>query len=182
NSIIKEKKKEMHLNSEGALVFVVILYIMVVEDASGRRHRNNIYGICSKSRETVREVSHCPSTPEERRKRAEVMRCGSVVQSCTRPHRFVYHCLPNSFWNKTIEVCAPKQQIVRHKCAEYNEKGTRVQTNFEHSCLEAGISCPVYYSSDEAYKYQSCYKLESNYHTTNAATNNKETTHPCATK
>ncbi|XP_062583329.1 uncharacterized protein LOC134245083 [Saccostrea cucullata] len=153
----------------------------MVEYASGRKHKNikNIYGICLKSRETVREVSHCPTTPEEWRKREEFMRCGSVLQSCTRPERFVYHCLPNSFWNKTIEVCAPKKSIVLHKCAEYNEEGTRIQTNFEHSCLDADITCPVHYSSDEAYKYQTCYKLESNLHTTKAQTNKKETSHSC---
>jgi hypothetical protein len=72
----------------------------------------NIYGECRESLQTVKEVPSCPSTGQEWRRRAELMRCPTVKQSCGERKDFVYHCLPNAFWNKTLEVCALKRQIV----------------------------------------------------------------------
>lgn len=71
----------------------------------------NVYGICGKSVTTIREVSGCPKTQLEWNRRAKLMQCGAISQNCTKPTEFVYHCLPNSHWNETIEVCAPKKSI-----------------------------------------------------------------------
>ncbi|XP_056013983.1 uncharacterized protein LOC125675327 isoform X2 [Ostrea edulis] len=49
-------------------------------------------------------------------------------------------------------------------CAEYNEKGLRIQTNFEHSCSQADVPCPSHYSSDVSHRYQQCYHLDKKMH------------------
>lgn len=71
----------------------------------------NIYGICEQSKFTIREVSNCPKNYSEWTQRAQKLKCHTVLQNCSSRQRFVYHCLPNSFWNRTIELCAPRKYI-----------------------------------------------------------------------
>lgn len=72
----------------------------------------NTYGICLESLQTVQQVPSCPKNLKEWNRRADMMKCSTVIQSCGKRRDFVYHCLPNSFWNKTVEVCALRHQII----------------------------------------------------------------------
>ncbi|XP_062583333.1 uncharacterized protein LOC134245087 [Saccostrea cucullata] len=145
------------LYSSGKVILRLLVVLLMFDIAAGKSHRKNIYGICPESKRTIKEVSKCPKNKEEWKRRKDEMNCDSVQQSCTNAENFVYHCLPNHHWNKTIEVCAPRKRIVLRKCTEYNEEGMRIQSNFKHSCSNRENSCPMHYMSDNAYKYQQCY-------------------------
>lgn len=81
----------------------------------------NVYGICKQSKFTIREVLNCPRNHSEWTERAQQLQCHKVQQTCTSRQRFVYHCLPNSYWNKTIELCAPRKYITFSKCKKIKD-------------------------------------------------------------
>ncbi|XP_022286436.2 uncharacterized protein LOC111099447 [Crassostrea virginica] len=86
------------------------------------------------------------------------MECDLVQQNCTAHAEFTYHCLPNTHWNETYEVCAPRKLILLSFCAEFNVEGLRIQENYDHPCSGESTPCPNFYSSDESFKYQQCYR------------------------
>lgn len=68
---------------------------------------------CQKSILTVRYVPSCPKDKASWKEAARKLNCDSITQNCamslglnTKNHRFQYHCLVNSDWNATVEVCA----------------------------------------------------------------------------
>ncbi|XP_048768867.1 uncharacterized protein LOC125675327 isoform X1 [Ostrea edulis] len=148
----------------GVIIVYACMSLMILNLTEGRKHIKNTYGICLESLQTVQQVPSCPKNLKEWNRRADMMKCSTVIQSCGKRRDFVYHCLPNSFWNKTVEVCALRHQIILSYCAEYNEKGLRIQTNFEHSCSQADVPCPSHYSSDVSHRYQQCYHLDKKMH------------------
>lgn len=141
-----------------AAVFTTVLFLISSCGLTcGVDHHENVYGICKQSKFTIREVSNCPRNHSEWTERAQQLQCHKIQQTCTSRQRFVYHCLPNSYWNKTIELCAPQKYITLKYCPEYNEEGMRVQENYAHRCSSGVVPCPITYTSDKSYKYQQCY-------------------------
>lgn len=120
---------------------------------------------CQKSILTVRHVASCPTDAKSWGEAAKKLNCDSVTQNCalslglnTQKHRFQYHCLVNSHRNATVEVCALNRLILGF-CAEFDITAAVVQENYNADCKTHNPTCPKFYDSAEAYKYQSCYEL-----------------------
>lgn len=114
---------------------------------------------CQKSILTVRYVPSCPKNEVSWKEAARKMNCGSVTQNCaSKSHKFQYHCLMSFHMNATVEVCALSRTIFGY-CAEFDINAAVVQENYNADCKTHDPSCPEYYDSSEAYKYQSCYAL-----------------------
>ncbi|XP_078329502.1 uncharacterized protein LOC111103649 isoform X3 [Crassostrea virginica] len=114
---------------------------------------------CPESLATKRYVKSCPMSKSAWNAAAEVMNCSAVKQSCASREEFVYHCLPNSYQNRLIEVCAIPTPITFPVCAEYNEGGNIVTENHFTDCQNYNPPCPNRYHSTEAYKYSECYNV-----------------------
>lgn len=113
---------------------------------------------CSQSIPTVTIVDACPESKEEWIKAKERKQCYQITQNCTSPDKFTYHCLPNRFLDRFVEVCAPVQNIVGQHCSFYDMDTNSVRANFHQSCREYVIPCPIVYHSNLVFKYQGCYK------------------------
>ncbi|XP_052691098.1 uncharacterized protein LOC128168967 [Crassostrea angulata] len=100
---------------------------------------------------TAKKVKSCPQNHKEWIKAAARKGCEKMANSCLS---FEYHCVINAWGNETIEVCAPKLQIVGNNCAEYSQGGKRIQRNGIVPCK----NCPSHYFSNETFKYQECYE------------------------
>nr|XP_022287101.1 uncharacterized protein LOC111099894 isoform X2 [Crassostrea virginica]XP_022287102.1 uncharacterized protein LOC111099894 isoform X2 [Crassostrea virginica]XP_022287103.1 uncharacterized protein LOC111099894 isoform X2 [Crassostrea virginica] len=61
--------------------------------------------------------------------------------------------------NGTVEVCAPKRNIIGKVCAEYNYGGKTIQRHSKAHCKK----CPQVYVSLKSFLYQECYKYVQNY-------------------
>ncbi|XP_062577803.1 uncharacterized protein LOC134239648, partial [Saccostrea cucullata] len=120
---------------------------------------------CPASMPTISYVSHCPTSQEEWTKAAERKNCESiaVIQNCTDRSKFQYHCLMNHWKNATLEVCAPIFYLQGY-CAEYNIQMKQVAEIYDEGfeCLKFNGTqkCPRRYLSNEAYKYQRCYRYK----------------------
>ncbi|XP_078333828.1 uncharacterized protein LOC111102257 isoform X5 [Crassostrea virginica] len=70
-------------------------------------------GGCNASLATVSVVNRCPRNEEEWTTAAERKNCGNIKHNCV----FIqYHCVMNTWRNKTIEVCAQAENIVDQEC------------------------------------------------------------------
>nr|XP_022290633.1 uncharacterized protein LOC111102257 isoform X1 [Crassostrea virginica] len=108
-------------------------------------------GGCKASLATVSVVNRCPRTEEEWTTAAARKNCGNIKHNCV----FIqYHCVMNTWRNKTIEVCAQSKNIIGNVCAEYNIGGARIQRNGNGVHCD---SCPNSYNSTTSFKYQECY-------------------------
>lgn len=114
---------------------------------------------CSQSIPTVTIVDACPESKEEWIKAKERKQCYQITQNCTSPDKFTYHCLPNRFLDRFVEVCAPVQNIVGQHCSFYDMDTNSVRANFHQSCREYVIPCPVVYYSNSIFKYRECCKI-----------------------
>ncbi|XP_056007065.1 uncharacterized protein LOC125665779 isoform X6 [Ostrea edulis] len=112
-------------------------------------------GLCPLPQETVSYVPSCPRTQQEWRMREQIKNCSIVFQKCSNPHKYVYHCVINSYVNATIEVCAPGEYIIGQHCVEFHTVGGLIQENRHASCAPF---CPFSYNSTDAFKYQVCYE------------------------
>ncbi|XP_061169230.1 uncharacterized protein LOC133178543 [Saccostrea echinata] len=106
---------------------------------------------CEFSKKTRNEVESCPTDEKSWMDAAEKKKC-QYTQGCTETME--YHCVINPWGNVTVEVCAPVAKILPGYCAEYNNDGGKVQEHYIPTCVE----CTDAYMSNEAYKYQSCYR------------------------
>lgn len=82
---------------------------------------------------TVDIVQECPQTQQAWKQAAIRKNCGGIQHSCTS---FVYHCVMNTWRNKTVEVCAPQRQIVgrnKHVYYQFWFQITCIHLNF-NSC------------------------------------------------
>lgn len=70
---------------------------------------------CPQSIPTITFVHSCPKNITEIIKAKERKQCYLISQNCTTPDKFEYHCLPNKYINKFVEVCASKTVIVGKK-------------------------------------------------------------------
>ncbi|XP_061195625.1 uncharacterized protein LOC133203844 isoform X2 [Saccostrea echinata] len=86
--------------------------------------------------------------------------CSSFSQNCTTSDLFIYHCLPNHYLNKFVEVCGVAVDIIYGHCAEYNEGGGVIQENYQTDCTKFSKPCPIEsYSSVDTYKYVDCFNI-----------------------
>lgn len=104
----------------------------------------------------------CPLTKVELIHQAKPKQCSNVVLPCQEQRFLDYHCLPNTWQNQTISVCALPQIINGFRCAEFNLRGNNIQPLYETNCSHDIPPCPFRYSSLVAYKYKMCYMLRNN--------------------
>lgn len=135
---------------------------------------------CDVTRLTVQIVEDCPVSEGKWREAAERKMCDVPAKQCSEPERLVYHCVINPYVNQTLEVCAYAQNIVQGQCTSYVISGNAIQENWRADCSKfKENACPLYYRSDEAYKYPGCYNLTKKL---TAGTNNPlSTSHPDTT-
>lgn len=115
---------------------------------------------CDETKKTVEIVDDCPDSAEKWKKAAARKNCSAHAHQCNYPERFVYHCVINAYANQTLEVCAYAQNIVAGSCTEYNVLGNLIQSSLRTSCRAFNVKpCPIFYRSNEAYKYPVCYEL-----------------------
>lgn len=111
---------------------------------------------CPQSIPTVTVVHACPKDKTEWIKAKEKKQCNLIIHNCTEKDKFQYHCLPNKVLDKLVEVCAPTKIIVGQHCPYYDTERNIIEPNFNQRCNSD--TCPNVYSSNEAYRYKSCYE------------------------
>ncbi|XP_062583231.1 uncharacterized protein LOC134244993 isoform X2 [Saccostrea cucullata] len=118
---------------------------------------------CPESAKTWEYVNECPLDISGWNKRAHIKQCSKITNgTCNYGRQLVYHCLPNGFRNKLIEVCAPATFIPRDTCPEYSIKGKRINGIFNCS-INKRHSCPIQqYSSINLTNYPDCLKINVN--------------------
>lgn len=67
---------------------------------------------CLESIPTITDVKKCPEDISEWIKSKRRKQCHLVTQNCTTLEGFEYHCLPDKFHERFMEVCAPRKNIV----------------------------------------------------------------------
>lgn len=102
----------------------------------------------------------CPSTRSGWIHQAKLKQCSNTVLPCQKQLILEYHCLPNTWQNRTISVCTLPKFINGHKCAEFNLRGNSIQPLYETNCGQYIPPCPFRYCSLVAYKFQMCYLLK----------------------
>nr|XP_022334764.1 uncharacterized protein LOC111131490 isoform X2 [Crassostrea virginica] len=72
----------------------------------------------------------------------------------------VYHCLPSSFLNETVEFCGKNVPIVPGNCAVYNyELGKNVAASY-YNCSAFMSGCPSHmFHSKKVFQYPNCLKI-----------------------
>ncbi|XP_056013693.1 uncharacterized protein LOC125677135 isoform X2 [Ostrea edulis] len=112
---------------------------------------------CPEVQDSIQNVTSCPRNEAEWFTAGKRKNCSKGTKGCT--DELVYHCVPNHYQNKTVEVCAPLKLIVFGHCPEYSFLGRRVQENYNTDCTQFDVPCPLFYKSNEVYKYQGCYDV-----------------------
>lgn len=110
---------------------------------------------CPQSIPTKTVVQACPKDKTEWIKAKEKKQCNLIIHNCTEKDKFQYHCLPNKVLDKLVEVCAPTKVIVGQHCPYYDTERNIIAPNFNQRCNSD--TCPIVYSSNEAYRYKSCF-------------------------
>ncbi|XP_056016897.1 uncharacterized protein LOC130053578 [Ostrea edulis] len=113
---------------------------------------------CFSSIPTLSVVSVCPKNRKEWIAASDRKHCSCILQNCTRSGNFQYHCLVNTNADGLVEVCLPVRRIVGQYCSFYDDKKIRAENHYHLPCKEHDVVCPEFYQSNEAYKYQECYK------------------------
>lgn len=111
---------------------------------------------CPQSIPTETVVQACPKDKTEWIKAKEKKQCNLIIHNCTEKDKFQYHCLPNKVLDMLVEVCAPTKVIVGQHCPYYDIELHSIEPNFNQRCNSD--TCPKVYSSNEAYRYKSCYE------------------------
>lgn len=73
--------------------------------------RTPIVKACSASLDTILPVTRCPRNNLEWDLRSAFFNCSSIIQNCSKPELFKYHCVLNENCTALVEVCAPTQPI-----------------------------------------------------------------------
>lgn len=80
----------------------------------------------------------------------------------TKPNEqaMVYHCLPSSFLNETVEFCGRNVPISPGSCPIYNYEIVQNTQPTSHNCTDFISGCPTnMFHSKEVYKHPACLKL-----------------------
>lgn len=110
---------------------------------------------CPQSIPTKSVIEACPMDKTEWIMAKEKKQCHLIIHNCTEKDKFQYHCLPIKVLDRLVEVCAPTKVIVGQHCPYYDTDRNIIEPNFNQRCNSD--ACPIVYSSNEAYKYKSCY-------------------------
>lgn len=138
------------------IIFGTLIYLQTILSAIG--------GIkCLWSSQTLQTVTSCPENTDEMKVRDRKKNCDSIAreQNCTKPEKFMYHCVMNALENAFIEVCAPEYRIHGY-CTEYNEVGTVIQEHYNRKCADVTPPCASTYLSTESYLFKGCYEVVKN--------------------
>ncbi|XP_062615254.1 uncharacterized protein LOC134276985 isoform X2 [Saccostrea cucullata] len=132
----------------GPLCLWLLIFVQV-STANGGQVRVPRY--CHESMETIRMVQECPSNAHEFRLAKRRAKCADVMQNCTNPAKFKYHCVLDSK-GQLIEVCAVEFSSINGLCIEYNHGGQRLQNNDRicKDCFSNRIMSP------KMYQYKDC--------------------------
>ncbi|XP_052691823.1 uncharacterized protein LOC128169791 [Crassostrea angulata] len=132
------------------MIQITMLIILVVLKILCGFVSTNNKPSCLESTLSAVYVESCPRTVDEWREADNRKNCKQIAHSCTS---FEYHCVITAWKNGTVEVCAPRQQIIGKVCAEFNVGGNRIQRNDNTQCQK----CPEVYNSRDAFRYPECY-------------------------
>lgn len=135
-------------------ICIIIILLVTVKKVKASSYS------CDETKKTVEIVDDCPYSAEKWNEAAAKKNCSANANQCDEPENFVYHCVINAYANQTLEVCAYAQNIVSGYCTEYNVRGNLIQSSLRTSCKTFNVKpCPIFYRSNEAYKYPGCYEL-----------------------
>ncbi|XP_078334690.1 uncharacterized protein LOC111099579 isoform X1 [Crassostrea virginica] len=126
-------------------------------------------------------VSSCPVTEQEYNEAARRKHCSSMKSTCTNQvEQLEYHCLPNAWGDKLYEMCSTDKVIIGNSCAEYNERGQRIQPNYERKCngVNFGVKCPFKYFANKSYLYPGCLTLSHETTSKSPGKENSTNSHP----
>ncbi|XP_062602592.1 uncharacterized protein LOC134264309 [Saccostrea cucullata] len=115
-----------------------------------------------KSQKTVlvTVVEHCPANHDEWKIASDRKKCQEISDIIFDEESPVYHCVPSYNTKKFYELCAGVRHIAFGYCVEYNIFSKKVQEKNEKRCLNfTDHPCPMYYPSNEIYKYRGCYEF-----------------------
>lgn len=72
----------------------------------------------------------------------------------------IYHCLPSSFLNETVEFCSRSVPIQPGNCPVYSYEFGTSTTPISYNCTRFTSGCPTtMFKSKEVYKFPNCLKL-----------------------
>lgn len=154
-------------------ILLISLYLVVVTSER-----------CLESLLTLENAPYCPRNETELLTAMQRKQCQNmgIIQKCTRPEQFKYHCFSN-VWeqkNTTIEVCVPVI-ISKGYCLEFNESSGRLQEIYRMDCTHFSKPCSTRFLSSDVLHYMQCnymktvsLSIESNQTLTNASKNNYE--------
>lgn len=150
-SIVRQASKMSVLKTITLGIIVLLLEQLVVCESR----------FCSWSKNSALSVDSCPESKNEFERREKLKNCTSlaVIQNCTKPVKFKYHCLIDEAEKTFIEVCVPLYIITLGFCAEYNTVGALVQQHRGLKCSDMEPPCPQLYNSTDAYLYKGCYDI-----------------------
>ncbi|XP_065944842.1 uncharacterized protein [Magallana gigas] len=75
----------------------------------------------------------------------------------------VYHCMPSSFLNETVEFCGRNVPVAPGNCPIYNYKVAQNTRPTYYTCNNFTSGCPsAVFESKEVYKHPECLEIDSN--------------------
>lgn len=75
----------------------------------------------------------------------------------------VYHCMPSSFLNETVEFCGRNVPVAPGNCPIYNYKVAQNTRPTYYTCNNFTSGCPsAMFESKEVYKHPECLEIDSN--------------------
>lgn len=143
---------------------LLTFYILHVADSIGQQ--------CLVSLPTVQTVTSCPTNTAElsqARKRKQCIHL-SIIQNCTTPGNFQYHCVLNTYENETVEVCAPII-LSQGYCLKFDEGGARLQNIYDRECTIYSKPCTTRFNSSELLQYFQCNYILNKSKQTNSVVN-----------
>ncbi|XP_056003172.1 uncharacterized protein LOC130049477 isoform X2 [Ostrea edulis] len=113
----------------------------------------------------VNRVSKCPEPGDITKweRRSEELECHHPLQGgSSQQQSHVYHCLPSSYLNESVEYCGISGPVDAGNCPVYkyaNTNGRNKAVSYRQ-CRHFTTGCPdEFYHSKEVYKYPSCLNL-----------------------
>lgn len=112
---------------------------------------------CRDSLLTMQTVTSCPSTNAELSIAKERKQCKRLayIQTCSKPEKFKYHCVLNTWENETIEVCAP-ERFSQGFCLKFDESAASLQEIYDKDCTNYSKKCDTRFSSSDVLHYIQC--------------------------
>ncbi|XP_056021854.1 uncharacterized protein LOC125649231 isoform X2 [Ostrea edulis] len=118
---------------------------------------------CAPLPKWVYRVKSCPD-PHDINKWKEASKRINCFHDLTsrdpKEQRTVYHCLPSTYFNESVEFCGRNVPIAPGNCPVYNYKYGQNTAPSYHNCGNFTTGCPsMMFHSKEVYKYPNCLKI-----------------------